>query len=125
MLILITPELINDLVLAAHSKFSIMMFISAKVGDDVCDPGNNNLGCDYDGGDCCLPQAEARDCIDPCGVRLKFYGGQNSEIIWNSHVNNNSALFQENVENPPRLTAITVTITGMVLINVIKSTAGI
>ena len=121
MLILITPELINDLVLAAHSKFSIMMFNSAKVGD----PGNNNLGCDYDGGDCCLPQAEARDCIDPCGVRLKFYGGQNSEIIWCSHVNNNSALFQENVENPPRLTAIAETITGMVLINVIKSTAGI
>ena len=20
-----------------------------------------------------------RDCIDPCGVRLKFYGGRNSE----------------------------------------------
>ena len=56
-----------------------MMIISAKVGDDICDPGNNNLGCGYDGGDCCLPQAKAQDCIDPCGVRLKFYGGQNSE----------------------------------------------
>ena len=55
-----------------------MSSVLAKVGDDVCDPGNNNIGCDYDGGDCCLPQAEARDCIDPCGVRLKFYGGQNS-----------------------------------------------
>ena len=59
------------------------MSVSAKVGDDVCDPGNNNLGCDYDGGDCCLPQAEARNCIDPCGVRLKFYGGQNCGfVLW-------------------------------------------
>jgi len=48
-----------------------------KVGDGVCDAGNNNLGCEYDGGDCCLPQARDRDCIDPCGVRLKFFGGKN------------------------------------------------
>jgi len=48
-----------------------------KVGDGKCDAGNNNLGCGYDGGDCCLPEANARDCIDPCGVRLKFYGGRN------------------------------------------------
>ena len=74
------PGLINDL----SRQFELFTLISldgvclARVGDDVCDPGNNNLGCDYDGGDCCLPQAEARDCIDPCGVRLKFYGGQNS-----------------------------------------------
>ena len=49
------------------------------MGDDVCDAGNNNLGCGYDGGDCCLPHARDGDCIDPCGVRLKFYGGANSE----------------------------------------------
>jgi len=48
-----------------------------KVGDGVCNAGNNNLGCEYDGGDCCLPQANDRDCIDPCGVRLKFFGGRN------------------------------------------------
>jgi len=48
-----------------------------KVGDGKCDAGNNNLGCGYDGGDCCLPQARDRDCIDPCGVRLKFFGGKN------------------------------------------------
>ena len=48
-----------------------------RVGDGFCDSGNNNIGCEYDGGDCCLPQADARDCIDPCGVRLKFYGGSN------------------------------------------------
>ena len=23
------------------------------VGDDYCDDGNNNAGCNYDGGDCC------------------------------------------------------------------------
>lgn len=48
-----------------------------RVGDGKCDTGNNNIGCNYDGGDCCLPEADARDCIDPCGVRLKFYGGSN------------------------------------------------
>ena len=52
-----------------------------KVGDGVCDAGNNNLGCEYDGGDCCLPQARDRDCIDPCGVRLKFFGGKNSKTL--------------------------------------------
>ena len=46
----------------------------------MCDAGNNNLGCGYDGGDCCLPHARDGDCIDPCGVRLKFYGGANSEM---------------------------------------------
>jgi len=48
-----------------------------KVGDGRCDRGNNNIGCGYDGGDCCLPAANDRDCIDPCGVRLKFFGGGN------------------------------------------------
>jgi hypothetical protein len=48
-----------------------------KVGDGRCDRGNNNIGCGYDGGDCCLPGANDRDCIDPCGVRLKFFGGGN------------------------------------------------
>jgi len=48
-----------------------------KVGDGKCDRGNNNLGCGYDGGDCCLPEAKDKDCIDPCGVRLKFFGGRN------------------------------------------------
>jgi len=48
-----------------------------KVGDGKCDRGNNNLGCGYDGGDCCLPNSKDKDCIDPCGVRLKFFGGRN------------------------------------------------
>ncbi len=26
-----------------------------------------------------LAQANARDCIDPCGVRVKFYNGTNSK----------------------------------------------
>ena len=59
-------------------KFS-KLFFSEKVGDGKCDSGNNNIGCNYDGGDCCLPEADARDCIDPCGVRLKFYNGKNSK----------------------------------------------
>ena len=29
-----------------------------QVADGKCDRGNNNLGCGYDGGDCCLPQAK-------------------------------------------------------------------
>ena len=60
-------------------KLSRYLHCPGKVGDDVCDAGNNNLGCGYDGGDCCLPHARDGDCIDPCGVRLKFYGGANSE----------------------------------------------
>ena len=52
-----------------------------SVGDGVCDDGNNHVGCQYDGGDCCLDQARDRDCIDPCGVRDKFYGGKNSKIM--------------------------------------------
>ena len=69
-------------------KYDIMIHLGplprcqapAKVGDGVCDRGNNHLGCQYDGGDCCLPAAKPSHCIDPCGVRLKFYGGTNSEL---------------------------------------------
>ena len=50
--------------LPACSEFS-------KKGDGECDSGNNHPGCDYDGGDCCLPSAANHDCIDPCGVRVK------------------------------------------------------
>ena len=57
-----------------------------KVGDGVCDRGNNHRGCEYDGGDCCLPASQASDCIDPCGVRLKFYGGTNSELLTDSEM---------------------------------------
>ena len=55
------------------------IIIADRVGNGICDSGNNNIGCEYDGGDCCLPQADPRDCIDPCGVRLKFYAGSNRE----------------------------------------------
>jgi len=48
-----------------------------SVGNGICNTGNNHIGCDYDGGDCCLPRAKNQDCIDPCGVRNKFYGGKN------------------------------------------------
>ena len=31
------------------------------IGDEVCDDSNNNIGCEYDGGDCCLP--DQKKCI--------------------------------------------------------------
>ena len=33
--------------------------------DGYCDDGNNNCGCDYDGGDCCGPNAN-KDYCDDC-----------------------------------------------------------
>ena len=54
---------------------------AGKKGDGVCDSGNNHPGCEYDGGDCCLASADDHDCIDPCGVRDKFYGGTNSQYF--------------------------------------------
>ena len=33
--------------------------------DGYCDDGNNNCGCDYDGGDCCGPDAN-KDYCDDC-----------------------------------------------------------
>ena len=43
------------------------------VGDNYCDDGNNNLECNFDGGDCCPPHANANwnqycqacDCLKP------------------------------------------------------------
>jgi len=52
-----------------------------KAGDGKCDKGNNHIGCEYDGGDCCLPDAKDSDCIDPCGVRWKFFGGKNRKCM--------------------------------------------
>ena len=31
-------------------------------GDGYCDDGNNNCGCEYDGGDCCNPNANMDYC---------------------------------------------------------------
>ena len=31
-------------------------------GDNHCDDGNNNCGCEYDGGDCCNPDANKKYC---------------------------------------------------------------
>ena len=33
-------------------------------GDEICDDGNNNKECDFDGGDCCLPDVEKTYCTD-------------------------------------------------------------
>ena len=35
-------------------------------GDNYCDDGNNNCGCEYDGGDCCNPDANFSYCVFPC-----------------------------------------------------------
>ena len=39
-------------------------------GDNYCDDGNNNAGCDYDGGDCCGSNVDTTwcndcECLDP------------------------------------------------------------
>ena len=39
-------------------------------GDGYCDDGNNNCGCEYDGGDCCDSNANMDycsecNCLDP------------------------------------------------------------
>ena len=39
-------------------------------GDNYCDDGNNNEGCDYDGGDCCGSNVNKTycqncECLDP------------------------------------------------------------
>ena len=34
--------------------------------DGYCDDGNNNCGCEYDGGDCCNPDANFSYCVFPC-----------------------------------------------------------
>ena len=31
-------------------------------GDGACDDGNNNAGCNFDGGDCCLPNVDTSFC---------------------------------------------------------------
>ncbi len=47
---------------------TVMSLISCSslefVNDTVCDPGNNNELCLYDGGDCCL--GESQDCSSDC-----------------------------------------------------------
>ena len=34
------------------------------VGDGVCDDNNNNIECNFDGGDCCGPEAVTTVCHD-------------------------------------------------------------
>ena len=42
------------------------------VGDNICDDGNNNEGCGWDGGDCCGDSVNTQfcsdcECLDPNG----------------------------------------------------------
>jgi hypothetical protein len=34
------------------------------IGDAYCDDINNNMGCSYDGGDCCGPNINTQYCTD-------------------------------------------------------------
>ena len=41
-------------------------------GDGLCDDGNNNAGCDFDGGDCCGTLAVKQFCLEcKCLSKLK------------------------------------------------------
>ena len=33
-------------------------------GDGICDDENNNEGCDFDGGDCCIPNVNKDFCTE-------------------------------------------------------------
>ena len=56
--------------------------------DGYCDDGNNNCGCDWDGGDCCGPTNNYKtckhcECKDPnymCMENATSPGGQNCEV---------------------------------------------
>ena len=37
-------------------------WIGDRQGDGTCDTGNNNCGCDWDGGDCCDPSSSFEYC---------------------------------------------------------------
>ena len=34
------------------------------IGDDECDDINNNVDCNFDGGDCCLPNVNTQYCTE-------------------------------------------------------------
>ena len=64
------------------------------VGDNYCDDGNNNAGCNYDGGDCCVQRVEnwhdfCTDCqclgMD-CGKKIKkaWGNGKRCNGKWNN-----------------------------------------
>ena len=45
-------------------------------GDGFCDDGNNNPGCDFDGGDCCGPNVK-KDFCSVCECLGGGEGGMN------------------------------------------------
>ena len=56
------------------SQISGRCEISAYQGDNYCDSGNNNAGCDWDGGDCCGAESNYVYCGNAaqCGYVLAF-----------------------------------------------------
>ena len=38
--------------------------VSHYIGDWYCDDENNNVACDFDGGDCCLDEINADYCTE-------------------------------------------------------------
>ena len=75
----------------------------------------------WEGGHFCV---QDRDCIDPCGVRLKFYGGSNSE--WAKKIEDGwvVSFLQGPAGRPQWLISSVLIITGMVQTSVARSTAG-
>ena len=48
-------------------------------GDNSCDDGNNNAGCDFDGGDCCGSNVDTTwcddcECLDPEFCKDNYWG---------------------------------------------------
>ena len=44
-------------------------------GDTFCDDLNNNVGCDWDGGDCCGPNVKTDYCTECECLDPNFQGG--------------------------------------------------
>ena len=43
-------------------------------GDRSCDDFNNNVGCDFDGGDCCGPNVDTSFCVECRCLDPNFQG---------------------------------------------------
>ena len=50
-------------------------------GDGLCDDGNNNKGCEFDGGDCCLPIVNQQFCTK-CTCLSPLPGREGSLGMW-------------------------------------------
>ena len=52
------------------------------IGDELCDDANNNIPCDYDGGDCCGSRVHKNFCVNcTCNGKCRFTKLIQIEII--------------------------------------------